>query len=65
YYLRVAGSLYRSAPEQRNRDAPSDWQYSAGGIGVLISALLVLVLGIWPHPLMSIVQLATPRMYVD
>ncbi|STU95037.1 NADH-ubiquinone oxidoreductase subunit N [Klebsiella pneumoniae subsp. ozaenae] len=32
YYLRVAVSLYLSAPEQLNRDAPSNWQYSAGGI---------------------------------
>ncbi len=44
YYLRVAVSLYLHAPEQPGRDAPSNWQYSAGGIVVLISALLVLVL---------------------
>lgn len=62
YYLRVAVSLYLSAPQQLNRDAPSNWQYSAGGIVVLISALLVLVLGIYPQPLISIVQLATPLM---
>ena len=43
YYLRVAVSLYLSAPQQLNRDAPSNWQYSAGGIVVLISALLVLI----------------------
>lgn len=47
YYLRVAVSLYLHAPEQPGRDAPSNWQYSAGGIVVLISALLVLVLGVW------------------
>ncbi|EOF4701860.1 NADH-quinone oxidoreductase subunit NuoN [Klebsiella sp. RHBSTW-00484] len=62
YYLRVAVSLYLSAPEKLNRDAPSNWQYSAGGIVVLISALLVLVLGVWPQPLISIVQLAMPLM---
>ena len=62
YYLRVAVSLYLSAPQQLNRDAPSNWQYSAGGIVVLISALLVLVLGIWPQPLIDIVQLALPVM---
>ena len=62
YYLRVAVSLYLSAPEKLNRDAPSNWQYSAGGIVVLISALLVLVLGVWPQPLINIVQLATPLM---
>ena len=62
YYLRVAVSLYLSAPEKPNRDAPSNWQYSAGGIVVLISALLVLVLGIYPQPLISIVQKAMPLM---
>jgi NADH-quinone oxidoreductase subunit N len=55
-------SLYLSAPQQLNRDAPSDWAYSAGGIVVLISALLVLLLGIYPQPLISIVQLAMPMM---
>ncbi|MFP1462649.1 hypothetical protein ACLB1E_16710 [Escherichia coli] len=40
----------------------SNWQYSAGGIVVLISALLVLVLGVWPQPLISIVRLAMPLM---
>jgi NADH-quinone oxidoreductase subunit N len=29
YYLRVAVSLYLSAPDKLNRDAPSNWQYSA------------------------------------
>lgn len=62
YYLRVAVSLYLNAPQQLNRDAPSNWAYSAGGIVVLISALLVLVLGIYPQPLISIVQLALPIM---
>ena len=62
YYLRVAVSLYLSAPQQLNRDAPSNWQYSAGGVVVLISALLVLLLGIYPQPLISLVQLAKPLM---
>ncbi len=54
--------LYLHAPEQPGRDAPSNWQYSAGGIVVLISALSVLVLGVWPQPLISIVRLAMPLM---
>ncbi len=55
-------SLYLSAPQQLNRDAPSNWQYSAGGIVVLISALLVLIFGIYPQPLITLVQLAQPLM---
>jgi len=60
YYLRVMVSLYLSAPEQLNRDTPSNWALSAGGIVVLISAILVLVLGVYPQPLISLVQLAQP-----
>jgi len=60
YYLRVMVSLYLSAPEQLNRDTPSNWALSAGGIVVLISAILVLVLGVYPQPLISLVQMAQP-----
>ena len=60
YYLRVMVSLYLRAPEQLNRDTPSNWALSAGGIVVLISAILVLVLGIYPQPLISLVELAQP-----
>ncbi|MDU6923319.1 NADH-quinone oxidoreductase subunit NuoN [Franconibacter helveticus] len=60
YYLRVAVSLYLSAPQQLNRDAPSNWAWSAGGVVVLLSALLVLVLGVWPQPLITLVQMAHP-----
>src|SRR5690606_28705681 len=62
YYLRVAVSLYLNAPQQLNRDAPTNSQYSAGGIVVLISALLVLIFGIYPQPLIDIVQHAMPLM---
>ncbi|EOU9529414.1 NADH-quinone oxidoreductase subunit NuoN [Cronobacter dublinensis] len=62
YYLRVAVSLYLNAPQQLNRDVPSNWAYSAGGVVVLISALLVLVLGVWPQPLITLVNLAKPLM---
>jgi len=62
YYLRVTVSLYLSAPQQLNRDTPSNWALSAGGIVVLISAIMVLVLGIYPQPLISLVELATPLM---
>lgn len=62
YYLRVMVSLYLSPPEQLNRDTPSNWALSAGGIVVLISAILVLVLGVYPQPLISLVQMALPLM---
>ena len=60
YYLRVTVSLYLAGPELMQRDTPANWATTAGGIVVLISAVLVLLLGVYPQPLISLVQLATP-----
>lgn len=57
YYLCVVVSLYLSVLEQLNCDVLLNWQYSVGGIVVLIFVLLVLVFGIWLQLLISIVQL--------
>ncbi|MBJ7221350.1 MULTISPECIES: NADH-quinone oxidoreductase subunit NuoN [unclassified Brenneria] len=62
YYLRVMVSLYLSAPQVLNRDTPSNWALTAGGVVVLISAIAVLILGVYPQPLISLVQLAQPMM---
>ncbi|MBK0033655.1 NADH-quinone oxidoreductase subunit NuoN [Erwinia sp. S43] len=62
YYLRVTVSLYLTPPEMAMRDAPSNWAFTAGGIVVLISAILVLLLGVYPQPLISLVNLAQPLM---
>ncbi|STQ43838.1 NADH-quinone oxidoreductase subunit N [Ewingella americana] len=44
YYLRVTVSLYLSAPDKLVRDTPNNWALTAGGVVVLISAILVLIL---------------------
>lgn len=62
YYLRVTVSLYLNPPELLQRDTPANWASTAGGIVVLISAILVLVLGVYPQPLISLVQMAQPLM---
>ncbi|TCW00314.1 NADH-quinone oxidoreductase subunit NuoN [Biostraticola tofi] len=62
YYLRVMVSLYLSPPESLRRDTPSNWALTAGGVVVLISALMVLLLGLYPQPLISLVHLAQPLM---
>ncbi|WP_437612717.1 NADH-quinone oxidoreductase subunit NuoN [Erwinia sp. V71] len=62
YYLRVAVSLYLSPPELLQRDTPANWAFTAGGVVVLISAILVLLLGLYPQPLIHLVQLAQPLM---
>ncbi|MEX0631635.1 hypothetical protein M8494_04410 [Serratia ureilytica] len=60
YYLRVTVSLFLSAPESLQRDTPNNWALTAGGVVVLISAALVLLLGVYPQPLISLVQMAQP-----
>jgi NADH-quinone oxidoreductase subunit N len=62
YYLRVTVSLYLNAPQQPGRDAPTNWAFTAGGVVVLISAVLVLLLGVYPQPLITLVRMATPMM---
>lgn len=62
YYLRVIVSLYLNPPVLHARDTASNWAFTAGGIVVLISAILVVVLGIYPQPLITLVQLAQPLM---
>ncbi|ERK11115.1 MAG: NADH-quinone oxidoreductase subunit NuoN [Pantoea sp.] len=62
YYLRVTVSLYLSPPELHTRDTPANWAFTAGGVVVLISAILVLLLGVYPQPLITLVQMAQPLM---
>ncbi|MBE5252316.1 MAG: NADH-quinone oxidoreductase subunit NuoN [Enterobacterales bacterium endosymbiont of Blomia tropicalis] len=62
YYLRVTVSLYLSPPELHTRDTPANWAFTAGGVVVLISAILVLLLGVYPQPLINLVQMAQPLM---
>ncbi|MFC3285637.1 NADH-quinone oxidoreductase subunit NuoN [Litchfieldella rifensis] len=58
YYLRVMVTLYLVEPGMRRHDAPHDWGVRAGGVVVLGLALLVLVLGIYPAPMIEWVRLA-------
>ncbi|MGL4600677.1 MAG: proton-conducting transporter membrane subunit, partial [Plesiomonas sp.] len=58
YYLRVMVALYLAPQMVRTRDTADNWAVSAGGIVLLLSALLVLVLGIYPQPLLTLVSVA-------
>ena len=62
YYLRVMVSLFLNAPQVLQRDTPNNWALTAGGVVVLISSIAVLFFGLYPQPLISLVQLAQPMM---
>ncbi len=55
YYLRMMVSLYIRGSQTPARIAPSDWAMSAGGIVVLLSAIVVVVFGLWPQPFITLV----------
>ncbi|TDX28645.1 NADH dehydrogenase subunit N [Modicisalibacter xianhensis] len=56
YYLRVMVTLYLVEPGMQSRDAPHDWGIRAGGVMVLGLALLVVLLGIYPAPMIEWVR---------
>jgi NADH-quinone oxidoreductase subunit N len=58
YYLRVLVVLYMTPPEKKGLDAQGNWGVQAGGIMVLLTTLLVLVLGVYPTPLIWLAGLA-------
>lgn len=58
YYLRVMVTLFLVEPGMQRRDAPNDWGVRAGGVVVLGLALLVLLLGVYPSPMIDWVTLA-------
>jgi len=59
YYLRVMVTLYLVEPGIRRHDAPLNWGQQAGGIMLLLIALLVFILGLYPQPLLGLVEQAT------
>lgn len=58
YYLRVISILYLRTPGMPSRDARNDWALTTGGLMVLTSAILVLLLGVYPQPLLDLLPLA-------
>ncbi|UYP28655.1 NADH-quinone oxidoreductase subunit NuoN [Pseudomonas sp. Z8(2022)] len=58
YYLRVMVTLFMREPNMHHHDAPFDWGQRAGGIMLLVVALLAFILGVYPQPLLELVQQA-------
>ncbi len=62
YYLRVMVTLYLMEKSIRRTDAPMKWEQRAGGVMLLAIAILVFVLGVYPQPLLDLVQHAGLRL---
>jgi NADH-quinone oxidoreductase subunit N len=58
YYLRVMVVMYMTAPAKPRIDAQGHWGQTAGGIMVLGAALLVLLFGIYPEPVLKFAEMA-------
>ncbi|WP_090898091.1 NADH-quinone oxidoreductase subunit NuoN [Azotobacter beijerinckii] len=56
YYLRVMVTLFLVEPKLQRRDAPHHWNLGSGGIMLLLIALLAFGLGVYPQPLLELVQ---------
>ena len=56
YYLRVMVTLYLIEPNLRRVDAELHWEQKAGGVMLLAIALLAFFLGVYPQPLLTLVQ---------
>lgn len=56
YYLRVMVTLFMREPNLHRHDAPFDWGQRAGGIMLLVVALLAFIIGVYPQPLLELVQ---------
>ncbi|NQD92129.1 NADH-quinone oxidoreductase subunit NuoN [Pseudomonas sp. CrR25] len=56
YYLRVMVTLFLIEPNLRRHDAPFDWGQRAGGMMLLVVAVLAFFLGVYPQPLLAMLS---------
>ena len=59
YYLRVMVNRFMVEPNLRRHDAPFNWAQRAGGMMLLFVAVLAFFLGVYPQPLLELVQQAS------
>jgi len=64
YYLRAMVNLYLSKPPAQvsGQNEAAVCPFSLGGVVVVLSAIIVVALGLYPQPLISLVQMAQPLM---
>jgi len=58
YYLRVMVVMYMTPPENPRIDAVDHWGQKVGGIMVLGAAALVLLIGVYPDPIIAVSKVA-------
>ena len=58
FYLRTIISMFLTNKELVPYDAKRDWGQHTGGMVVFVSAVLIIILGIFPNPLIFIAQLS-------
>jgi NADH-quinone oxidoreductase subunit N len=58
YYLRVMVVMYMTPPRVPRIDAQHNWGQSAAGVVLFIVALLVILLGVYPQPLLDLAAYA-------
>ena len=54
YYLRVMVVMYMTPPDNPRMDAVDHWGQKVGGIMVLAAAALVLIIGVYPDPVIKL-----------
>ncbi|OSN09380.1 NADH:ubiquinone oxidoreductase subunit N [Lonsdalea britannica] len=64
YYLRAMVNLYLSKPPAQvsAQNEAAECPFSLAGIVVVVSAIIIVALGLYPQPLISLVQMAQPLM---
>ncbi|TBU71454.1 NADH-quinone oxidoreductase subunit NuoN [Pseudomonas daroniae] len=58
YYLRVMVTLFLVEPNLHRHDAQFNWGQRAGGIMLILVTILAFILGVYPQPLLDLVQQA-------
>ncbi|HEY6131436.1 MAG TPA: NADH-quinone oxidoreductase subunit NuoN [Halioglobus sp.] len=59
YYLRVIVTLFLQEPGITRLRVPFDWSRSACGAMLIITAILIMVLGVYPQPMLDLAQLGS------
>jgi NADH-quinone oxidoreductase subunit N len=59
YYLRVVVTLFLHSPRIVRLRVPFDWGRSACGAMLIITVMLIMLLGVYPQPMLDLVKLGS------